>query len=409
MKFKKLFKTTVVALSVTAMSLGLVGANAEAANQNFKDVPKTHWAGSAIYETVSKGMVTGYSDNTFRPSNNVTRAEFAAFLSRAFDGAFESNSTFSDVPSTHWAYPSVNEAIALGIIDTKDYGKKFEPDKVMTRAEIAKWLSKGLASSNIEYQNAIDEMANSDLTIIPIPEFYKGGVNKADLPYIGVALGTGLLSGYTDETFKPNDKTTRAEVSVILTRFLSNMKKSPKDFNDLNEFREVALTGTNILTVTNFKEMAEGQGFKEILGKPYTYSTLGTGAIEHVIFVDTIGLPKGAYSKMFTANSSKMKNGRYTTFIEYSFTTNQSISYDQWLNSKSTGYFTGLQLMSSAPTAKYGYRTPLVSKSEVVGKGKFFKIGTKNVFWGYAGAGTAVGERLIGYTDDGSSYGYIIK
>ncbi|MFF6015915.1 S-layer homology domain-containing protein [Lysinibacillus fusiformis] len=70
-------------------------------------------------------------------------------------------------------------------------------------------------------------MANSNLTLIPIPEFYKGGVNKKDLPYIGVALGTGLLSGYEDFTFKPNGNTTRAEVATILVRFMDTMKKAP--------------------------------------------------------------------------------------------------------------------------------------------------------------------------------------
>ena len=98
-------------------------------------------------------------------------------------------------------------------------------------------------------------MTNSNLKLIPIPEFYGGGVNKKDLPYIGVALGTGLLTGYEDFTFKPNGNTTRAEVATILIRFIDAMKKAPSDFTGLQELREVAETGTNILTITNFKEL----------------------------------------------------------------------------------------------------------------------------------------------------------
>ncbi|WP_249728095.1 S-layer homology domain-containing protein, partial [Bacillus paralicheniformis] len=60
-----------------------------------------------------------------------------------------------------------------------------------------------------------------------------------DLPYIGVALGTGLLSGYSDFTFKPNGNTTCAVVATILIRFMDAKKKATSDFTGLKELREV--------------------------------------------------------------------------------------------------------------------------------------------------------------------------
>ncbi|WP_253294153.1 S-layer homology domain-containing protein [Lysinibacillus capsici] len=143
----------------------------------------------------------------------------------------------------------------------------------MTRGEMSRWLANGLAHANADYGKAIEEMANSSLTIIPIPEFYSGGVNKKDLPYIGVALGTGLLSGYEDFTFKPNGNTTRAEVATILIRFMDAMKKAPADFTGVKELREVASTGTNILTMSSFEKTKYG-GYEDVLGKPHKI-TLG--------------------------------------------------------------------------------------------------------------------------------------
>ncbi|MDD4516339.1 S-layer homology domain-containing protein [Massilibacteroides sp.] len=50
--------------------------------KEFIDVPETHWAYSAIQEFVSKGIIKGYSDDTFKPDAPITRAEVAAILAR---------------------------------------------------------------------------------------------------------------------------------------------------------------------------------------------------------------------------------------------------------------------------------------------------------------------------------------
>ncbi|WP_276524790.1 S-layer homology domain-containing protein, partial [Lysinibacillus fusiformis] len=60
---------------------------AEAATKpTFKDVPKSHWEYESIKQVAEKGLVAGYSDGTYKPSAQVTRAEFATFLSRVYDG-----------------------------------------------------------------------------------------------------------------------------------------------------------------------------------------------------------------------------------------------------------------------------------------------------------------------------------
>ena len=66
----------------------------------------------------SLGLINGYPDGTFKPDNTITRAEFAAIVSRAFKLEDKPVTTeFTDVPSTHWATGNIGAAYAAGIIN----------------------------------------------------------------------------------------------------------------------------------------------------------------------------------------------------------------------------------------------------------------------------------------------------
>lgn len=296
-------KAITMALATAVLATGLIApSNVSAAPQTFKDVSNKHWAYNSVEQVAQKKLVAGYADGTFKPSGQVTRAELAAFLSRAFDGNGRTPEPFVDVASTHWAVDAINEGIALGFIKPNEYpNKKFEPNKAMTRAEIARWLSNGLVAMDEEYKTAMSEMANSDLTLIPIPEQFKGGVNKSDLPYIGIAMGTGLLSGYTDFTFKPNGQTTRAEVASILLRYLNVMAKDAEDFVALNELREVAKTGSNMESIGNFKPNNANRTFKDLRNEGYAFKNgIGTSYVNRLLMIDMRDKknPKGIYKNM---------------------------------------------------------------------------------------------------------------
>lgn len=133
-----------------------------------------------------------------------------------------------------------------------------------------------------------------------------------------------MLSGYEDFTFKPNGNTTRAEVATILIRFMDTLKKAPSDFTALKELLEVAETGTNILTISNFKKSKYG-GYEDVHGKPHTYlNNTGVATIEHAIFVDTIGSKsKGIFKDMFFNEQGEDKillnKGIYAIYYEYTF------------------------------------------------------------------------------------------
>ncbi|MFJ8517054.1 S-layer homology domain-containing protein [Lysinibacillus xylanilyticus] len=402
-----MIKALAASVMTAAMVIPVATENVQAVpvtKTTFNDVPKSHWAYESIKHVAEKGLVTGYDDGTYKPSAQVTRAEFATFLSRVFDSEDRTTAKFTDVGS-HWAIDAIQEGLAVGFIQASDFtNNKFEPNKPMTRGEMSRWLANGLASANPEYAKAIEEIANSSLTLIPIPEFYKGGVNKKDLPYIGVMLATGLLSGYEDFSFKPSGNTTRAEVATILIRFMDAMKKAPSDFTGLKELREVANTGTNILSITNFKQKLGG--YKDVLGKPHTYlNKTGVATIEHAIFIDTTGSKeKGIYKDMFfNAKASQVSLNRnvYNIYYEYSFVPSKDVSFSS-IGNGSDMHFASLMMVNKEKAQQFGITIPAHPNE------KLFKEGKKYYYWAENAALNKPGKVISGYSDDKSDFHYEI-
>ncbi|GAA0381857.1 InlB B-repeat-containing protein [Bacillus horti] len=80
---------------------------------NYSDVLESHWAAHSIKVATEAGIVRGYENGTYRPSEYVTRAEAVAMLNRLFDRTPLSNvtdSSFPDVSPTHWAFKEIEEA-----------------------------------------------------------------------------------------------------------------------------------------------------------------------------------------------------------------------------------------------------------------------------------------------------------
>lgn len=98
----------------------------------FKDkIPD--YAQGAVQVAISKGLVKGYPDNTFRPDQPVTRAEAAVILDRVMNKKAATSKTLSDKKTwPTWAAPSIANVVGLGLMDP--VGGKFDPNKPTTRA-----------------------------------------------------------------------------------------------------------------------------------------------------------------------------------------------------------------------------------------------------------------------------------
>ncbi len=107
----------------------------------FKDVKKSSWAYSYIETAKSLGVIAGYDDKTFGPERDVSRAEFATMITKAFEleNSSDAVSHFKDVKSTHWFYNAVETVYHWSIVDGYGTGY-FKPSNPINRAEMSKMI-----------------------------------------------------------------------------------------------------------------------------------------------------------------------------------------------------------------------------------------------------------------------------
>ncbi|MFI2857902.1 S-layer homology domain-containing protein [Paenibacillus sp. JSM ZJ436] len=383
-------KNTWRAFMAGALCMGVFLGGAKvvgATKASFNDVPASHWAKASIEGAVAKGYFKGYADGTFRPQAHITRAEFALLLSRISSNVVENDSsTFADI-ANHWGRSGIEQSIGMGFLTPSDYSGGFKPDKALTRREMAKWMASGLAAQNEGFKQALSDTKD---TLVPVAEYYKGGLNPSDYPYLSVALGTGLMTGYLDGTFGPSQPTTRAEVAVILSRYQQVQHKEASDYQDLEEMREVGLTGTNLLSATpHVYHTIYGSdkitSFDNFANKPYPMLyNRGTMTVHRMIVVDAVSKTesKNLYGKMFMDSdfTFPVQNRFYNVFLETTVIPNDNTSLTSAAFPNSTLYnFTTGRGFESSSTVRYGLTT-LPASGHFLKTG-FFKKDVPRRFW----------------------------
>ncbi|MCM3126697.1 S-layer homology domain-containing protein [Paenibacillus provencensis] len=347
-------------LAGALVSVSILGSSlpVSAANSKFRDVPSTYWANQSIYTAVEKGYFKGYSDGTFRPKANITRAEFAALIARVADyEGVQSSADFSDMKG-HWAESAVNTAVGMGFIKAADYPNGFQPGKALTREEMAKWLSSGLAANDTEYKQA---WTDTKTTVLPVKEYFQGQISQTKAPFIAIVMGTGLMKGYTDGTFGLTKTTTRAEVSAIVLRLENVLSKSANSFADLTELRAVGTEKSNLELVTPFT--TGNNGFADISDKKFTFKN-GSGSLvfHRAIAVNTQDWnnKKSIYSDVFVSDTDRKfltsVDELYPIFIQITiYPEADGFSLDHYFNGRGN-LLTGSRIVNTNPT-KFGYQT----------------------------------------------------
>lgn len=175
--------------------------------RSFSDI-QNHWAEGYITQLSEANVVSGYPDSTFRPEDNITRAEFIKTLviSSSLPLNPVVNPTFIDVRPEHWHYPYIETALTAGIIVPAEYIQlAFNPDEPITRVETAMFLSRSLGLEEGSTCTGFDDGYQ-------IPQEFRG--------YIRAAKERGLITGYADGAFKPWIPITRAEACTTLVRYM---------------------------------------------------------------------------------------------------------------------------------------------------------------------------------------------
>lgn len=230
-------------LTAGVLALCLLGSPATTAAQAesfFRDLPDGHWARAAVRTAVEKGYVSGYPDGTFRPNQEVTRAEFIRMLADALRLPRSQGGSL-------WYQPFVATLVEAGILNEADFSDYQAP---ISRLEIMRLVARGLAEEDRyrTYLEAFTGLYNGDLPFVDYRE-----MEDADLPYIALAYGAGIMSGYPDASIGLDKTATRAESVVMIESFLKARIANPERMLRLQELKEVAETGTNVTTVSNLE------------------------------------------------------------------------------------------------------------------------------------------------------------
>jgi hypothetical protein len=165
------------------------------------------WAASAVMALKGQGIISGYPDGNFHPSDRVTRAEMAAMLAAAKHLAdLPGAAGFSDVPSSYWANGAIRAAKAAGYLQGYPDGS-FRPEQGVTRAEAAVMLEKAFPS------RGSGQAGSTGFTDVGSSFWAAGAID---------GLKLARISGYPDGSFHPNEIVTRAEAAVMLDKVMSD-------------------------------------------------------------------------------------------------------------------------------------------------------------------------------------------
>ena len=127
-----------------AIIVKAVGLKTKGMVSDFLDVPENSWSSSSIAAAQEAGIINGYADGTFRPEAKVSREEVAAMVTKAFKLKLKSGATkFKDVPAKSWSKRSIDILTSNNIVNGYSDGT-FRPKNQITRAEFAVFISKAL-------------------------------------------------------------------------------------------------------------------------------------------------------------------------------------------------------------------------------------------------------------------------
>lgn len=173
----------------------------------FSDVEE-HWAFTTIQKMQGYKIVNGYEDNTFKPDDNMTRAEFITIVNRMLGLQEESSKYIPDINRTDWYYSEIRKAVKVGIIEGDQSGFTY-PEEKITREEAIVILNRAFKLKKTT----------------AIPKGYDDLDEIASWAKLEVysAINAGYMNGYDDNTIKPQNNITRAEALTLIYRIVPNI------------------------------------------------------------------------------------------------------------------------------------------------------------------------------------------
>ncbi len=168
-----------------------------------------HWAGDALNRLAALRIVQGFPDGTMRPSQPVTREQYAKLLAETLGLPITAGSRpaeFKDVRAGSWSAPYIDAIMRAAIVDDASMASgSFRPLEPITRADMAVWTARALALPSDA----------SGLTFADID-----AIAAEKRGQVGAMVSLGLMNGVPGNRFAPEASVTRAESALLLHRVL---------------------------------------------------------------------------------------------------------------------------------------------------------------------------------------------
>ncbi|MBC7341126.1 MAG: S-layer homology domain-containing protein [Clostridia bacterium] len=186
-----------------------------------------HWAKAYIYDLASYGAISGFADNTFRPEANVTRAQFAKMLVAATQAVREAASYRGKDPLFA---PIALDAASATFADVR--GSSMDWARPYIGGAVKAGVIKGYSDGRFGPNDCITRAQLAAMIGRLLPDSAAKPVSFPDVPSwcrseVAKAVGVGAVSGFADGTFKPDQHATRAQVAKVIDGLLNGMDVAP--------------------------------------------------------------------------------------------------------------------------------------------------------------------------------------
>ena len=191
--------------------------------KDYKDLPEDHWAYKQIQILTDFNVVVGYPDGNYRPDQQVTRAEFATMVVKAFEqqnAEIASPVKFTDVSEKDWFYGLVQRAVMFDLLKGYPDGH-FDPYGTVSRGHVISTTVNALTTETISNQKAVEILENSYSDYKEIPDWLIIAAGKAEI------LGMVVKAPGEENYINAERPATRAELAAFLVKMLEQAKLNP--------------------------------------------------------------------------------------------------------------------------------------------------------------------------------------
>lgn len=191
--------------------------------KDYADLPKDHWAYKQIQILTDFNVVVGYPDGNYRPDQNVTRAEFATMVIKAFEqqkAEIKQPAKFTDMSEKDWFWGMVQRAVMFDLLKGYPDGH-FDPYGNVSRGHVISTTVNALTTETISNQKAKEILENSYSDYDQIPDWLIIAAGKAEI------LGMVVKAPGEETVINAERPATRAELAAFLVKMLEQAKLNP--------------------------------------------------------------------------------------------------------------------------------------------------------------------------------------